>query len=176
MSEILKSPTGNQKKPSAFFASVPWLSFLLETFSTLLTLHCLKCLFHMNSHINKVVNVMFVGNVSRWNMTSENISKKSTWWFLVPGRRFLHFRHLLQNPNLKLMAGFSNNHYWAYTFLNPWALCTSGVKYGIENAHFKKENADFHIFIFTSGIKDGVENQHFLSWNGHFQHNLWPHW
>ena len=122
MSEILKSPTRNQKKPSAFFASVPWFLFLLEIFSTLLTLHCPKCLFHMNNHINQVVNVMFVGKVSRWNVTSENICKKSTCFFLVPGRRFQYFRHLLQNPNLKLMASFSNNHYWAYTFLNPWAL------------------------------------------------------
>ena len=122
MSEILKSPTRNQKKTSAFFASVLWFSFLLEIFSTLLTLHCPKCLFHMNDHINQVVNVMFVGKVSRWKVTSENISKKSTWLFLVPDRRFQYFRHLLQNPNLKLMASFPNNHYWAYTFLNPWAL------------------------------------------------------
>jgi hypothetical protein len=76
----------------------------------------------MNSHINQVVNVMFVGKFSRWNLTPENISKKNTWLFLVPGWRFQYFRHLLQNPNLKLMAGFPNNHYWSYTFLNPWAL------------------------------------------------------
>ena len=36
--------------------------------------------------------------------------------FLVPCGRFQYFRHLLQNPNLKLMAGFSNNHYWSHTF------------------------------------------------------------
>ena len=76
------------KNTSAFFACVPWFSFILEIFSTLLTLHCLKCLFHMNSHINQVVNVRFVGKVSRLNATSENISKTSTWFFLVPGRRF----------------------------------------------------------------------------------------
>ena len=122
MSEILKSLTRNPKKPSAFFANVFWFSFLLEIFSTLLTLHCLKCLFHMNSRIKQVVNVIFVANVSRWNATSENISKKSTWFFLVPGRRFQYFRHLLQNPNLKVMASFSNNHYWPYTFPNHWAL------------------------------------------------------
>ena len=77
-----------KKKPSVFFPSVPWFSFLLEIFSTLLTMHYLKRLFHMNCHINQVVNVMLVGKVSRWNATSENISKKSTWLFLVPGRRF----------------------------------------------------------------------------------------
>ena len=55
MSEILKSFNGNQKKLSAFFVGVPLFSFLLEIF-----LHCLKGLFHMNKHINKVVNVMFV--------------------------------------------------------------------------------------------------------------------
>ena len=41
---------------------------------------------------------------------------------MVPVLRFQHFRHLLQDPNLKLMASFPNNHYWAYTFLNSWAL------------------------------------------------------
>ena len=48
--------------------------------------------------------------------------KKITWFFLVPVCRFQYFRHLLQNPNLKLMSSFPNNHYWAYTFLIPWAL------------------------------------------------------
>ena len=37
MSEILKSPHRNQKKPGAFFLSVQLFSFLLEKFSTLLT-------------------------------------------------------------------------------------------------------------------------------------------
>ena len=41
---------------------------------------------------------------------------------MVPVSRFQYFRHLLQNPNLTLMSSFPNNHYWAYTFLNPWAL------------------------------------------------------
>ena len=59
-----------------FFVGVPLFSFLLEIFSTLLTLHCLTCIFHMIKHINKVVNVMFVENISIWNVTSENIAKK----------------------------------------------------------------------------------------------------
>ena len=42
--------------------------------------------------------------------------------FLVPVWRLQYFRHILQNPNLKQMASCPNNHYWAYTFLNPWAL------------------------------------------------------
>ena len=48
------------KKSNAFFLGVLLFSFLPEIFSTLLTLHCLKCLFHMNNHIDQVVNVMFV--------------------------------------------------------------------------------------------------------------------
>ena len=66
-----------------FFASVPWFSFLLEIFSTLLTLHCLKCLLYMNSHINQVVNVTSVRKVSRWNAISEISPKKALDFLLV---------------------------------------------------------------------------------------------
>ena len=63
MSKILKPPHRNQKKSGDFFVGVPLFSFLLEMVSTLLTLHCLKCLFHVNIHIDKVVDVSFVENV-----------------------------------------------------------------------------------------------------------------
>ena len=52
------------KKSGAFFVDVLLFSFLLEIFSTLLTLLSLKCLFHVNDHRNKVVSVMFVEKVS----------------------------------------------------------------------------------------------------------------
>ena len=48
--------------------------------------------------------------------------QKSIWFLLVPVQRFQYFRHILQNPNLKIITSFPNNHYWAYTFLNLWAL------------------------------------------------------
>ena len=57
---------------------------------------------------------------------TENL-QKSPWLFLVPVWRFQYFRPLLQNPNLILMSSFPNNHYWAYTFLNPWALILNGI-------------------------------------------------
>ena len=114
-------------KKSSVFLGILLFSFLLETFSTLLTMHCLKCLFHMNKHINKVVNVMFVENVSMWNVTSENISKKSTWLFWVPSWRYQYIWQLLQNQKVLIMASYSNNHYWSYTFLNPWALSYNRV-------------------------------------------------
>ena len=66
-----------KKKSSAFFVGVWLFSFLFVIFSTHFTLHCLKCLFHLNNHIDKVENVMFVEKVLIWNMTSENISKKT---------------------------------------------------------------------------------------------------
>ena len=69
------------KKISFFFVGVPLFSILLEIFSTLLTLHSLKCIFHVNIHIEKIVNVMFLENVSIWIVTSENINRKSTWFF-----------------------------------------------------------------------------------------------
>ena len=52
---------------------------------------------------------MFVETGSGCNVTSENISKKSTIFF---GFRLKSqdFRHLLQKPKLKLMASLSSNH------------------------------------------------------------------
>ena len=81
MSKILKSPNRNQKKPGAFFVGVLLFSFILEIFSTLLTLHCLKCLFYVNNHRNKVLSVIIVEKGSKLNMTSENIIKKTLCCF-----------------------------------------------------------------------------------------------
>ena len=75
---------------------------------------------------------MFVENVSICNLTSENISKKSTWSFLVLSWRYQYFWHLLPYRKVKVMASFSNNHYWSFTFLNPWALELSFKVYGCQ--------------------------------------------
>ena len=88
---------------------------------------CLKCFFHVNIQIDKLVNVMFAEKVSMWNMTSENISKNSTWLFWVPSWRYQYIWQLLQNQKVLIMASYSNNHYWSYTFLNPWALSYNRV-------------------------------------------------
>ena len=53
---------------------------------------------------------MFVETVSGWNVTSENISKKTTNFFLVPGLRSQHFGHLLQKPKPQLTASLPSNH------------------------------------------------------------------
>ena len=52
---------------------------------------------------------MFVETVSGWNVTLENISKK-TPFFLVLGLRPQNFGHLLQKPKLQLMTSLSSNH------------------------------------------------------------------
>ena len=39
--------------------------FFLEIFPTHFTMHCPKCLFHMDNHIDQVGNVMFVEIISR---------------------------------------------------------------------------------------------------------------
>ena len=85
MSEMLISSTGNQKKFGAFLASVPWFSLFIVKLSTHLTMHCLKCLFHMDNHIDLVGTVTFVERISWGNGTSENIWKKSLafFWILV---------------------------------------------------------------------------------------------
>ena len=88
------------KKTKSLFCTCFLILVFLEIVLTLLTLLCLNCLFHMNNHIYKVVYVMFVEIVSWWNVTSENICKTSTNFFLVPGWSSQHFKHLLKNPKL----------------------------------------------------------------------------
>ena len=58
-------------------ASVQWIEKILEISSTHFTMHCQKCLFHMDIHIKKFGSVLFVDQTSRWNGTSENITKKN---------------------------------------------------------------------------------------------------
>ena len=56
-------------------------SFLLEKLSTHLTMHCLKCLFHIINHIDLVGTVTFVERISWQNCTPENIGNKGTCFF-----------------------------------------------------------------------------------------------
>ena len=80
---------------------------------------------YMTFHMEKTFKAMQCQKCSKYfkkKWESWNTRKKSTWFILVPWWRFQYFRLLLQNPNIKLMASFPNNHYWSYTFLNPWAL------------------------------------------------------
>ena len=122
MSEILKSPTRNQRKSSIFFCWCFLMShFILKLFPQ--TWHFQLDLYDYS--YGKDISGNAMSKV--WKIFQEEMKitvhlQKSTWFFLVPGWRFQYFRHILQNPNLKLMAGFPNNHYWSYTFLNPWAL------------------------------------------------------
>ena len=71
-------------------------------------------------------NVKSVKNML-WRNENHKHLQKNQLYFLVPGWKFQYFRYLLQNPNIKLMASFPNNHYLSYTFLNPWALNNKGV-------------------------------------------------
>ena len=41
--------------------------FFLEIFTTLLTMQCPKCLFHIDNHIDQIMCVTFVEKVPRWN-------------------------------------------------------------------------------------------------------------
>ena len=86
----LLSPVNNfwkkKKSPKKFnciFASVPWFLFLFKIFSTLITLHCLLCIYICFKKIivDWFVNVMFVETISRWNCTMENIIKKTPMFF-----------------------------------------------------------------------------------------------
>ena len=80
-SEMFVSSTGDPQNYSVFSSSnVLWFSVVLEIFSKVLTMHCPKCIFHMN-FIDLVGNVMVVKTVSRWNNASENICKKKLSFF-----------------------------------------------------------------------------------------------
>ena len=120
MSEILKSPPRNQKQSSAFFADVFWCLISSWNFPHKHGTWFIW-LFIWKRHLRQC-NVKSVEHISRRNDNHGTLAKKSTWFFWVPVWRFQYVKHLLRNPNLKLMAGFPNNHYWSYTFLNPWAL------------------------------------------------------
>ena len=127
MSEILKSPTRNQKQSSAFLLMFSDVTFYLETFPTNMTFTTwFIWLFIWKRHLRQC-NVKSVENISRRNENHATLTKKALCFVLVSGWRFQYFRHLLQNPNLKLMANFPNNHYWSYTFLNPWALMNKAI-------------------------------------------------
>ena len=58
----------------------------------------------------KAMNVKSLENISRRN-EHNGTPKKSTLFLLVTVWRFQYFRHILPNPNPKIMASFPNNHY-----------------------------------------------------------------
>ena len=102
------------------------VTFHIEMFSTNMTFTTLSiCIFTWKIHLRQR-NVKSVENISRRNGNSGTPTKKNmNYW--VPVWRFKYFRHTLQNPNLKLMSSFPNNHNWAYTFLILWALKTLSI-------------------------------------------------
>ena len=75
MLETLSNLIRIRSKLVSCVANVPWFSVILEVFFTHLTMHCLKCLFHMNNHIDQVGTVNPVKIISRWNGPSGNIKK-----------------------------------------------------------------------------------------------------
>ena len=54
VSEMLIPSTKNEKKTCVFLASIHDSYFSLKNVSTPLTLHCPKCLFHMDNHLDPV--------------------------------------------------------------------------------------------------------------------------
>ena len=78
MFEVFKSSIRIPEQMGACYANLLWFSVILEIFPTYLTMHCLKCLFHMD---NKVCAVPCVERTSIWNGTSGNICKKNPRFF-----------------------------------------------------------------------------------------------
>ena len=120
--EILISPIWNLNKWSVFLLMFSDVIFHIKTFSTNMTFSTLSIwLFKWKRHFRQC-NVKSVENITKRNENNRTPTKKRLDFFLVPVWRFQYFKHLLQNPNLKLMASFLHNHYWAYNFLRPWDL------------------------------------------------------
>ena len=120
MSEILISPTWNPKKSSAFWLMFSDVTFHIEMFATNMTFTTLYLwIFTWKIHF-KQCNVKSVENMLRRNENNGTPTKKAPDFF--GSCLEISIFHLLQNPILKLMSSFPNNHYWAYTFLIPWAL------------------------------------------------------
>ena len=64
-----------------FFQVLRDCLFFLEIFTTLLTMQCPKCLFHMYNQIDQVRFVTCVKKVSRYNSASKYIYKKKHQFF-----------------------------------------------------------------------------------------------
>ena len=98
------------------------VTFKIETFSTNMAFTTLsKWIFTRKRHL-KQCNVKSVKNISRRNENNGIPSKEAPTFFWFLWGDFNISDIFLQNPSLILMSYFPNNHYWAYTFLNPWAL------------------------------------------------------
>ena len=123
MFEILKSPTRHQKESKSFFADIFWSCISSWNFSHKNDIYNL---IYMTIHIEKTFKAMQCQMCRKYfkkKWESQNTCRKSTWFFLVPGWRFQYFRHLLQNPNLKLLAGFPNNQ--NYICADSWPFMPS---------------------------------------------------
>ena len=89
------------------------VTFHIETFSTNMTFTTLSIwLFRWKRHFRQC-------NVKKYENNQTPTKKHLIFFGSV--LEISIFQTFLQNPNLKLMASFLNNHYWSYTFLNPWA-------------------------------------------------------
>ena len=121
MSEILISPNWNPKPSSSFLANVFWCHI---SYWNIFHKPDIYNFIYINIHMEKTFkdNVKSVENISRKMGITEHLQKKVPDFFLVPVWICQYFRHISQNPNLILISSFSNNQYWAYTFLNPGAL------------------------------------------------------
>ena len=65
------------------FKGVLWFSVFLKIFSTNITSHCPRCLFHLNNHKDSAGWVITLERISRWTELNGNINKKGTIFFLL---------------------------------------------------------------------------------------------
>ena len=104
MSEILKSLIRNQKKTQEPLLMFSDIILHLEILPTYLGMHCQKCPFHMDNHINKILRKEFQDEV----VYQKSLTEKPLD-FLVPSQRFSYFQNILQSK--KLFKKYQFSHY-----------------------------------------------------------------
>ena len=97
--------------------------------------HEISDLIHVIIHMEKTVRAMPCQKdwklLENKKKESQDLCKSSTKQMLVPSQRYQHFKHILQNPKLKLTTSLSKNNYWTYS-LGPYKTIPSWDKVGIE--------------------------------------------
>ena len=117
---MLKSPTWKLKTMQCIFCNCLLMEPLfLKLFPQ--TWHLQLSLCEYSYRHLRHCNVKSVKSISRRNKNHETIANKK-----IASLRFQHFRPLLQNPKLKLMASFFfNNHsmdLYSPKSLDPWLI------------------------------------------------------
>ena len=72
---------------------------ILEILVTYLGMHCQKCPFHMDNHINQILRSLLWKEFQDEVVYQKSLTEKALD-FLVPSQRFYYFQNILQSKKL----------------------------------------------------------------------------